>query len=64
MDDDHLGRIIFEAAMSERLLNDIRGWDRREWSADGWDHVVTGLKDEEKDKWRRVAARVREALGG
>ncbi len=54
-----LGRAIFEACMRERLLNDIRGWDRREYEEDyggsKWQCVSRGLKPDEKAKWERLS---------
>lgn len=61
-----LGRVIFEACMRERLLNDIRGWDRREgteeYGGSTWKTVTTGISDINKAKWERVAAQVIAAL--
>lgn len=57
---DDLARFLFEACRSERLLNDIRGWDRQEGTEEYngaiWQTVTTGLTESEKAKWRRVAA--------
>lgn len=63
MSHDPLARAIFEACMRNRLLNDIRGWDRREYDEENsmgkWHCVSPGLTDAEKQKWERVAAEIR-----
>lgn len=56
------GKTVFEACMRERLLNDIRGWDRREYTeqykGSAWQCVSPGLTPAEKAKWERVASRL------
>jgi len=54
------GQMVFEACMLQRLLNDIRGWDRREYTEEygggTWQCVLPGLNPAEKVKWEMVAA--------
>lgn len=63
---DDLARLIFEACRRERLLNDIRGWDRvegtEEYGGSTWQTVLCGITEAEKEKWRRVAEVVRSVL--
>lgn len=59
-------KALFEACKAERIINEIRGWDRREWTeADKtglggtWQIISPGLTDKEKARYQRAAERLR-----
>lgn len=56
------GQLLFEVCMSERLLNDIRGWDARdgteEYGGSTWQTRTSGLPADAKAKWERAASRL------
>ncbi len=50
-----LGRAIYEAAVREGLVQELRGWDERRWTDGEWQCRSPGLSASEKAMWERVA---------
>lgn len=57
---DDAGMAAFIAARELGLANDIRGWNERrgteEYAGTTWQTFTAGLTDDEKMRWRLVAA--------
>lgn len=54
--------IRHHAAQKNLLADNIRGWDRREWTDGAWNCAVPGLTEREKQMWLDVARMVESVL--
>jgi hypothetical protein len=51
-------RFVYEACHRAGLLNGFLAWDRREFKDGDWEGVLSGLKEDEKRRWRAVASQI------